>query len=70
MEVLFDHQMGNEILVYLDVLLMFAETQEELLAAFDRILRVLIRAGLKCKPRKCQLLRESGDYLRPVISKG
>ena len=59
---------GKDMLVYLDDLLMFADTVEELLDILERNLHILARAGLKCKPRKCKLFCESIHYLGYVIS--
>ena len=68
MDRLFGEFIGKDTLVYLDDLLMFAETREGLLHALHRNLRILIEAGLKCKPRKCKLFRESILYLGFVIT--
>ena len=68
MEKLFQGHLGNDTLVYLDDLLMFADTEEELLRALDRNLAILSKAGLKCKPRKCQLFRSSLHYLGYIVS--
>ena len=68
MDSLFETEIGKELLVYLDDILIFAETPEELLEALERSLQILIKAGLKCKPRKCQLFRPFIEYLGYVIS--
>ena len=49
-------------------MLLFAKTEAELLVNLERILNKLIGAGLKCKPRKCQLFRDSIEYLGHIIS--
>ena len=51
MDSLFESEIGNEFLVYLDDILIFAETPEDLLAALEKTLQILIKPGLKCKPR-------------------
>ena len=68
MDNLFQTEIGRILLVYLDDLLLFAKTEAELLVSLEKILNKLIGAGLKCKPRKCQLFRDSIDYLGHVIS--
>ena len=46
MDSLIETELGKELLVYLDDILIFAETPEELLAALERTLEILIKAGL------------------------
>ena len=48
MDNLFETEIGRELLVYLDDILIFAETAEELLATHESILQILINVGLKC----------------------
>ena len=64
---LFETEIGRELLVYLDDILIFAETPEEFLAALERTLQILINAGLKCKPRKCQIFPPFIEYLGFII---
>ena len=68
MDALFEGKIGQEILVFLDDILIFAETPEQLLDALERTLQTLARAGLKCKHRKCQLFRTFVEYLGHIIS--
>ena len=68
MDELFSTEIGKILLVYLDDLLIFAKTEEELLIGLEKTLKKLIAAGLKCKPRKCKLFRDSIEYLGHVIS--
>ena len=44
---LFETKIGKERLVYLDDILIFAETPEALLAALEETLQILAKAGLK-----------------------
>ena len=69
MDALFSGLVGKVVLVYLDDLLIFAETEEELLLAIEKILQILKNAKLKCKPRKCKLFRSKIHYLGHEISK-
>ena len=48
MDSLFESKIGEELLVYLDDILVFAETPQELLDALERTLQILMKAGLKC----------------------
>ena len=68
MDTLFAGHLGLDTLVYLDDLLMFAESEDELLRILNRNLQILSKAGLKCKPRKCRLFCASVHYLGYVIS--
>ena len=43
---------GTKVLVYLDDVLIFAESPEELLATLRIVLKRISDAGLKCKPTK------------------
>ena len=65
---LFETKIGKELLVYLDDIVIFAETPEELLAVLEQTLQILMKAGLKCKPRECQLFRAFIEYLGYIIS--
>ena len=56
------------VLVYLDDVIVFAQTVEEELQRLEEVLQRLRKAGLKLKPRKCPLLRQSVVYLGHVVS--
>ena len=47
MDSLFETKIGKELLVYLDDILIFAETPGEFLAALDKTLQILAKDGLK-----------------------
>ena len=47
---------GFGVFVYKDDLLIFAETQEQLIEIFSTVLKVLAEAGLKCKTSSVHLL--------------
>ena len=70
MDTIFRNNIGSDIAVYLDDLLLYALLKHELLPVFDRTLEQLIVAGLKCKPKKCQIFPKEMHYLGHVISKG
>jgi transposase InsO family protein len=69
MERIFGTLIGRGILVYLDDVLIYAETPEQLLEILDKVLKLLARAGLKCKGSKCSLFTEKVHYLGHVVSK-
>ena len=55
-------------LVYLDDIIIFSKTIEEHLTRLREVLSRLRTAGLKLKPRKCHLLKQSVHYLGHVLS--
>ncbi len=55
-------------LIYLDDVVIFGRTEQELLTRMDDVFTRLGGAGLKVKPRKCHFLRLETDYLGHVIS--
>ena len=61
---------GRDCVVYLDDVLIFAETAEDLLESMQSILAKIERAGLKCKTRKCVLFAKKILYLGYEISEG
>ena len=48
---------GKSILVYLDDILIYAETTDKLIEILDEVLKLLAKSGLKCKATKCSFLR-------------
>ena len=52
MDRLFEREIGKELLLYLDYILIFAEMPEELHPALQRTLQIVIKARLKCRTRK------------------
>ena len=69
MEKVLGHHIGVGVLVYLDDVLIYAETPEQLIEKLDEVLRLLARAGLKCKAKKCSLFTENVHYLGHYISR-
>ncbi|KAF0097232.1 MAG: hypothetical protein FD142_3166, partial [bacterium] len=63
-----DLERGNSI--YLDDLLLYALTHLDVLPIFEKTLRKLIIAGLKCKARKCKLFLKKVPFLGHVIADG
>ena len=64
---IFQSHVGIDILVYLDDILIFSESLEGLFRTLDYALQALSDAGLKCKPKKCNLLLQRIGYLGHVI---
>ena len=55
-------------LVYLDDVIVFAQSVQEELQRLEVVLQCLRQAGLKLKPKKCNLFRKSVLYLGHVVS--
>jgi hypothetical protein len=55
-------------LVYLDDVIVFARTFEEMLERLEAVLRHLEEFGLKLKPSKCKLFQTKLTYLGHVVS--
>jgi len=53
---------------YLDDIVIFARTQEELLERLDRVLTRLREVGLKFKPSKCVLFQKLIEFLGHLVS--
>ena len=69
MEKILGGHIGRGVLVYLDDVLIYAETPEELLEKLLQVLQLLERAGLKCKASKCSLFTQQVNFLGHVISR-
>ena len=55
-------------LVYLDDIIIFGKTKEQLLQRMDEVFTRLTAAGLKIKPANCRLFRREISYLGHTIS--
>ena len=60
---------GLSVLVYIDDVLICAETPEQLIEIHSAVLKLLVKEGLKCKASKCSLLTQTINYLGRVVSK-
>ncbi len=58
----------QQCLVYLDDVIVFAKTEEDMLSRLDTVFGRLLGAGLKLKPRKCALFSTKTEYLGHVVS--
>jgi hypothetical protein len=58
----------RQCLVYLDDVIVFAKTEDEMLERLDTVFGRLLAAGLKFKSRKCALFARQTEYLRHVVS--
>lgn len=59
--------LGNQVLVYLDDLLIFAATVKRLLEKIVQVFSLLINANLICNALKCLLFAKTILYFRHVV---
>ncbi len=69
MEKVLGVHIGHGVLVYLDDVLIYAETPEQLLEKLLQVLRLMEQAGLKCKASKCSLFTQKVNFLGHVVSR-
>ena len=53
----------SSLLIYLDDILVFSQTYEEMLQRLDMVFTRLTEHGLRVNPNKCQLFRKEVKYL-------
>lgn len=68
MNVTLEGLIGNGVFVYVDDIVIYAETLEEHQALFDAVMERLRKANWKLEPTKCELLKKEVVYLGHVIS--
>lgn len=56
-------------LIYLDDVVVYGSTVREHMERVDKVFESLLRANLKLKPEKCQLLQEEVTFLGHVVNK-
>ena len=59
---------GTKCLVFIDDIMIYAESKEQLFQNLEAVLSRLRKSGMKIGPEKCQLFREKVDYLGHEIS--
>ena len=60
---------GNLILCYVDDVVIATPTLEDHIERLDEVFTCIKQAGLKCKPSKCEILRDSIKYLGRLVGK-
>ena len=58
-----DKEHGNLVMCYVDDVVIATPTLEDHIDRLDEVFGCMERAGLKCKPSKCEILRDSIKYL-------
>ena len=60
---------GNLIMCYVDDVVIATPTLEDLIERLEEVFSCMKQAGLKCKPSKCEILRDSIKYLGRLVDK-
>ena len=60
----------NQVIVYMDDVLIFAQTQEDLEWNTQKVLQCLQEHDLYLKPKKCEFNKMKLEYLRMIVGEG
>ena len=60
---------GNLVMCYVDDVVLATPTLEDQIDRLDEVSGCMKRAGLKCKPSKCKILRDSIKYLGIMVDR-
>ena len=60
---------GNLLMCYVDDVVIATPTLEDHIDRLDEVFGCMKRAGLKCKPSKCEILRDSIKYLGRMVDR-
>ena len=60
---------GNLIMCYVDDVVIATPTLEDHIERLDEVLACMKRSGLKCKPSKCEILKDSIKYLGRMVDR-
>ena len=60
---------GNLVMCYVDDVVIATPTLEDHIDRLDEVFGCMKRAGLKCKPSKCEILRDSIKYLGIMVDR-
>ena len=60
---------GNLVMCYVDDVVIATPTVEDHIDRLDEVFGCMKRAGLKCKPSKCEILRDSIKYLGRMVDR-
>ena len=59
----------NLVMCYVDDVVIGTPTLEDHIYRLDKVFGCMKRAGLKCKPSKCESIRDSIQYLRRMVDR-
>ena len=68
LETVFADMLGKGVLVYIDDLILFTNTEEEHELLLEKVFKRLVQAGLSLKPEKCHYFQAEIEYLGHVVS--
>ena len=68
METVFKDMKGEELLIYMDDLIIFSDTIDEHMKKLRKVLSKLRAANLKLKPTKCEMFKREVEYLGHLIT--
>ena len=60
---------GNLVMCYVDDVVIATPTLEDHIERLDEVFACMKRAGLKCQPSKCEILKDSIKYLGRMVDK-
>ena len=60
---------GNLVMCYVDDVVIATPTIEDHIERLDEVFACMKRSGLKCKPSKCELLKDSIKYLGRMVDR-
>ena len=62
-------KIGSLVMCYVDDVVIATPTLEDHIERLDQVFACMKRAGLNCKPSKCEILRDSIKYLGRIVDK-
>ena len=60
---------GNLVMCFVDEVVIATPTLEYHIERLDEVFACMKRSGLKCKPSKCEILKDSIKYLGRMVDK-
>ena len=59
----------NSVICYVDDVVIATSTLEDQIERLDEVFACMKKAGLKCKPSKCEIFKDSIKYLGRMVDK-
>ena len=60
---------GNLVMCYVNDVVIATPTLEDQIERLNEVFACMKRAGLKCKPSKCEIMKDSIEYLGRMVDK-
>ena len=67
--ILVTNKYGNLVMCYVDYVVIATPTLEDHIERLDEVFAYMKRSGLKCKPSKCEILKDSIKYLGRMVDR-